>query len=153
MTARAEDPLVALAGDLVAAHRLAEHNIRRPDEPHGVERPPERALLDGALQAVANAALRRFRNHRGLRIGDRVRIHGGGRYDGAYAEVLALHADPPEASVSIIGDRRQLRRFLLASLELPALEALIAAYNVLAEAGGPVPDRAELELRARTRRT
>lgn len=149
---RPEDPLVALAGDLVAAHRIAEHNIRRPDEPRHAYRPPERALLDGALQAAANAAMRRFRAARGIRPGDRVRIRGG-RYDGAYGQVAAVDHDTAEATLTVIGDRRGTRRFLLATLELPSLEALVAAYNILAEAGGPVPDRAELELRARTRRT
>ena len=147
-----EDPLVALAGDLVAAHRIAEHNIRRPDEPRGVDRPPERALLDGALQAVANAAMRRFKAARGIHPGDRVRIHGG-RYGGAYGQVDAVDHDTGEAALTVIGDRRGTRRFLLACLDLPALEALVAAYKILAAAGGPVPDRAELELRARTRRT
>lgn len=132
------DELTAAARALVEAWRAWE---RRPEgRPH----------LEAALGALGRSALNRWRDVRGIRVGDRVAVVAGKLAGEALGEVLDLDHDRQQATIRCLGDTRP-RTVGLYAVEMTAMDALVEAFDHLEAVGAPAPDRRHLEREARTR--
>lgn len=122
--------LILAAKDLLEAKRAYDVNVRRPDETPGTSRSPERQALDEPLRLTAWAALRRFRELRGILPDDRVAVKKGLPKNFGQPLAKVLRIAEKTAVVYLLGEKLE-RRIPVAGLEISASELAVAAADLL----------------------